>query len=239
MRINLSLFIGLSLTSFTTLAQPSGTGAWNIINTKINLSSKWSVFNELQMRSQLFYQNQYYYEIKGGASYSINKNFSFLVGLGKYKTFSDGGNFKNPVTANEFRLWEQVTMNHYLERIKFEHRYRAEQRWFKDGTYRNRFRYRLSAVVPINNKKMGPKTFYLSSFDEVFFTNTSPYFERNRFFAGAGYQIDKHFTIQPGYLYQFDYKNNVGSGKRFFQLMLMIELYAHKNPHEKIPGNID
>src|SRR5882724_1363758 len=160
MKTKISLFAMLLLASFTASAQPSGTGAWNVINTNLNLSSKWSVFNELQMRSQLFYKNQYYYEIKGGVSYSVNKNFSFLVGLGKYKTFSDGGNFKSPVAANEFRLWEQVTMNHYLERVKFEHRYRVEQRWFKNNGYRNRFRYRLNAVVPLNHKKMEPKTFY-------------------------------------------------------------------------------
>jgi hypothetical protein len=224
--------------SFTACSQQSDVGSWNVINTKLTLSPKWSVFNELQLRSQSFYKNHYYYEIKGGVAFSINKSFSFLLGAGKYMTYTDGGNFKDPVTANEFRFWQQITMNHYLERIKFEHRYRIEQRWFKPG-YKNRFRYRLNAAVPINHKKMGPKTFYVASFDEVFFTNIAPYFERNRFFAGAGYQISKYFTIQPGYLHQFDYKNNKGSGKNFFQLTLMIEIDAHKNPNEKIPGNVD
>jgi Protein of unknown function (DUF2490) len=228
----------LLLLSHSVFSQQKDFGSWNVINTKLTLSSKWGLFNELQLRSQSFYNHHYYYEIKGGISYSVNKNFSFLVGAGKYITYTDGGNFKSPITANEYRLWEQLTMNQYLERLKFEHRYRVEQRWFKTG-YRNRFRYRLNVAVPINNKKMQPKTFYISAFNEIFLTNRAPYFERNRFFAGAGYQLSKNFTIQPGYVYQLDYRNNVGAGKHFFQLTLSIEIDAHKNPNEKIPGNVD
>lgn len=228
----------LTLLSHSVFSQPKDFGSWNVINTKMTLSSKLGLFNELQLRSQSFYNNHFYYEIKGGISYSLNKNSSLLVGTGKYITYTDGGSFKSPITANEFRLWQQLTMNQYLERIKFEHRYRVEQRWFKTG-YRNRFRYRLNVAVPINNKKMGPKTFYLAAFEEIFLTNRAPYFERNRFFAGAGYQLSKYLTIQPGYVYQLDYRNNEGAGKHFFQLTLSIEIDPQKNTNEKIPGNVD
>src|SRR6185503_17374853 len=177
------LFFVYALTlSASAFSQQSDVGSWNVINTKLTLSSKWSLFNELQLRSQSFYHNYYYYEIKGGISYSLNKNFSFLLGTGRYITYTDGGNFKHPVTANEHRLWEQLTMNQYLERLKFEHRYRVEQRWFKTG-YRNRFRYRLNVAVPLNNKQMQPKTFYIAAFDEIFLNNKAPHFERNRVFA--------------------------------------------------------
>jgi len=231
----LSTLLALSCIAYS---QPKDLGSWNVVNTKVNLSSKWSVFNELQLRSMSFYNHYYYYEIKGGVGYAVNKNFSFLVGIGKYMTYSDGGNFEEPVVANEFRLWEQVTMNNYLDRVKFEHRYRVEQRWLQNG-YRNRFRYRLAAAVPINKKKFEAGTFYFSAFDEVFFTNSAPYFERNRLFAGVGYQFSKHFTLQPGWLNQFDYKNNTHFAKHFFQLTALIELKVEKRRHEKIPGNED
>jgi hypothetical protein len=225
----------LPLFSFS---QKSHFGSWNVITTKLTLSDKWGAYNELQLRSQSFYDDHFYYEVKGGVSYSVNKNFTFLLGVGRYITYTDGGSFKKPVTGNETRFWQQLTMNHYLERIKFEHRYRVEQRWFKTG-FRNRFRYRLNAVMPINNRKMGPKTFYMAAFDEIFLTNKKPFFERNRLFIGTGYQLSKLFTIQPGYVYQYDYRNEVGSGKHFFQLTFTIDIDAHKNPNEKIPGNVD
>lgn len=232
------ILASLLLVSCTAFSQKSHFGSWNVINTKLVLSEKWSLFNELQLRSQSFYNDHFYYEVKGGVSYAVNKNFSVLLGTGKYITYTDGGSFKKPVSANEYRFWQQLTMNNFVERLKFEHRYRIEQRWFKTG-YRNRFRYRLNTALPINNRKMGPKTFYISAFNEIFLTNRAPYFERNRFFAGAGYQFSKFLTVQPGYAYQFDYRNNEKAGKHFFQLTITFEMDAYKNPNEKIPGNID
>jgi len=237
MRILLIVF--LFALSFTSFSQKNDLGSWSVINTKLNLSSKWSLFNELQLRSQSFYNNFFYYEIKGGVSYAINKNFSFLLGGGKYMTYTNYGNFEKPVTSDEWRFWQQITMNHYLERIKFEHRYRIEQRWYKNGDYRNRFRYRLAAALPLNRKKIEPGAFYASSFNEVFFTNTEPFFERNRFFVGLGYQFEKYFTLQPGWVYQYDYRNNEGTGKHYFQLTLMFELNAELNKSKKIPINED
>jgi long-subunit fatty acid transport protein len=228
----------LLLLSSVLFSQKNHFGSWSVINTKLILSEKWSVYNELQLRSQSFYNDFYYHEVKGGVAYSVNKNFSFLLGVGKYITYGDPGNFKHPLSANETRFWQQLTMNQYLERIKIEHRYRIEQRWFKTG-YRNRYRYRLNVAVPINHNKIGPKTFYIAAFDEIFLTNKAPHFERNRFFFGTGYQLTKKFTIQPGYLYQYDFKNDIGTGKHFFQLTFSIEIDGHKSKMEKIPGNVD
>jgi hypothetical protein len=226
------------LLPFFAFSQKSHFGSWNVINTKLILSDHWGLYNELQLRSQSFYDNHFYHEVKGGISYSLNKNFSFLLGIGRYVTYTDGGSFEKPVTANEFRFWQQLTMNHYLERIKFEHRYRIEQRWFKTG-YRNRFRYRLNAAVPLNSTKISPKTIYIASFNELFLTSKAPYFERNRLFVGGGYVFSKMFSIQPGYVYQYDYRNNAGAGKHFFQLTFNIEIDGHKDKKERIPGNVD
>ncbi|MBS1920835.1 MAG: DUF2490 domain-containing protein [Bacteroidetes bacterium] len=222
------VFILLIVASLISFSQQYDFGSWNVITTKLKLSSKWGLFHELQLRSLSFYRHHYYYEAKVGASYSLNKNFSFLLGVGKYMTYSDGGNFEQPVTANESRLWEQVTMNQSLLRVNIEHRYRMEQRWFKNG-YRNRFRYRLSSTAPLNHKKIVPETFYVTVFDEIFLNNETPYFERNRFFAGIGYQISKQFSVQPGFLRQYDYKNNTGFGKNYFLLLFSIDIDAEKN----------
>ncbi len=229
----------LLLTASIAHAQKSHFGSWNVINTRITLAPRVEAFNELQLRSQSFYKDHFYHEVKGGVSYFLNKNFSVLLGVGKYHTYSDPGSFTRPVTRNETRFWQQITMNNYLRHIKFEHRYRVEQRWFKTG-YRNRFRYRLNAALPLHeSKKFGPGKAYLAAFNEVFLTNKAPHFERNRFFAGFGYQINKYFGIQPGYVYQYDYANNEGKGKHFFQLTLNIDIDGDKNPFEKIPGNVD
>ncbi len=220
------------------ISQKSHFGSWNVINTRLTLAPKFEIFNELQLRSQSFYNDHFYHEVKGGVSYFLNKNFSFLVGLGDYRTYADPGSFTKPLASKEFRLWQQFTMNHYLDRLKFEHRYRVEQRFFNTG-YRNRFRYRLNIAVPINSTKIEAKTFYIAAFEEVFLTNKQPYFERNRVFAGFGYQFSSYVGIQPGYVYQYDYRNGVGAGKHFFQLTLNLDIDGKKNPNERIPGNLD
>lgn len=240
-KIYLLLLTMVVVCTGSVLGQTKNLGSWNVINTRLSLSKNWSVFNELQLRSQSFYNDHFYYEVKGGVSYNINKNFSLLVGTGKYITYDaeQDGNFQKPVTANETRFWQQLTMNHYLEQLKFEHRYRVEQRWFTTG-YRNRFRYRLSTAVPINKKSIEPGAFFFTTFNEIFLTNKAPYFERNRFFIGVGYEISKPLIIQPGYVYQFDYKNDhTGSGKHFFQLTLIIDLDDIEDAIPRLPSTVD
>ena len=233
MRIFLLGFLLLYGTNI--ISQQSHLGSWNVINTRVSFNDHWSVYNELQTRSQSFYHDHYYYEIKGGIGYAVNKNLIFLVGGGKYITYSNNGNFQKPISADETRLWEQLTLNQFAGRLKLEHRYRVEQRWFTTG-YRNRFRYRLNAVLPLNNYKIEPKTFYLSVFDEIFLTNKAPYFERNRFFAGFGYEFTKLITVQPGYVYQYDYRSVICRGKHLFHLTINFDIDAQKNKNEKLPG---
>ena len=213
-------------------------GSWNIINVKMNLNKQWSFFVEPQLRSLSFYNQYHYYEIKGGITYSLQSNFSFTTGVGSYNTYSEGGNFKLPYQQKETRTWVQLIMKQQVAKIKFEHRYRAEQRFTNNG-FRNRFRYRLNTVIPLNNKKLIPKTFYASVWNEIFFTDKSPYFERNRFFVGGGYEVSEAIAIQTGYLHQFDYKINDETGRNFFQISLLLNVDLKKKHHEFLPSLVD
>jgi hypothetical protein len=228
------------LTASRGLAQSNNVGAWNILSFKLNLEKSWSVFAEAQLRSQLFYDQFSYYEAKTGATYSFKKNYSVVLGGGRYVTYSSGDNFKKPFVNREWRIWEQFGMNSYLDRIKFENRYRIEQRWTSNAGFRNRFRYKLNISAPLNKKKIDPGTFFLSTSDELFFTTSTPNYEQNRFFAGAGYEVSKHLTLQSGYLHQLAYSaNNTRSHKGYFQLSVLLETNAHKEHHEKTIGGVD
>jgi hypothetical protein len=215
-------------------------GAWNIVSLKLNLDKNWSLFQEVQLRSQLFYDNFSYYEIKGGASYSFKKRYSVLAGFGRFTTYSDGDSFKKPYVNKEWRLWEQFLVNNYLGRLKLENRVRIEQRWTSNVGYRNRFKYRLNAVLPLAHNKIVPGTFYVSGWDEIYLSNNKPKFESNRSYAGIGYQISTHLTVQSGYLFQVSYKpDDTHSGKRYLQLTVLVETNAHKEHHDKTPSTVD
>jgi hypothetical protein len=214
-------------------------GTWNVLSVKTSFNEKWGAFAEGQLRSLKFYNDFHYHEFKGGVTYALDKNFSFAVATGKYDTYLSGGDFVSPKTSDEIRIFEQLTMSQVLTRVKFEHRYRAEQRFTQVG-YRNRFRYRLQMVMPINRKKVEPKTWFLNTSGEIFFRDTPQYFERLRTFAGVGYQFTSTHTLMLGYMHQFDYRLVDEIGKNFLYVSFLFDL--HRNKHrgkETVPGNVD
>lgn len=197
-----------------------GLGTWNIINAKFKINNKFSLFLEPQLRSLSFYNNFHYYEIKGGATYNPYSYLSLNAGLGNYNTYSEGGNFKLPHNQLETRTWLQLALKGEYGKLILENRWRAEQRFTNKG-YKNRYRYRLNLVVPLNSEKIEVKTVYLSVWNELFFTNQEPYFERNRFFVGIGYELNHLIAIQTGYVHQFDYKITDEIGRDFLQISLL------------------
>jgi hypothetical protein len=92
-------------------------------------------------------------------------------------------------------------MNNLLGRIKFEHRYRIEQRWV-DQVYSNRIRYRLMAFIPLNKPSIQPGTIFIGLSDEIFVNTRESFFDRNRLYGALGYQISKATGLQVGILHQ-------------------------------------
>lgn len=226
------LFFALQLNAQT---NQTGLGSWNIVNARLNITDKVNVFIEPQLRSLQFYNQFHYYEIKGGVGYRINENFALAGCLGTYQTYSEGGNFAQPQLQDEIRSWFQLAMRNQLGRVRFEHRYRAEQRFTQNG-YRNRFRYRFNMTIPLNSKELKAGTIYTSIWNELFLTNTEPYFERNRIFAGLGYELSKDLALQLGYIHQYDYKLTDETGRDFLQLSLLFNFNLKDFKREFIPN---
>lgn len=229
----MALFISVTLT-----AQTEGLGTWNLINLRKNLSRHWSIFGEAQIRSQQFYNHFHYHEYKGGFGYQVAPQFNVVLAAGQYVTYTPHGNLDTVLTS-EFRLWQQFTLSNTLNRVKIEHRYRAEQRWVA-SEFRNRFRYRINVLVPLNKRKMETSAIYATAWDEIFLTNLKPYFERNRLFGGLGYVFSDAFTLQAGMLRQYDFRRN-GSGirKDYLQMSLLFSLIEEKTKRERHPGTTD
>lgn len=217
------LSILLILSANVSQGQYSGLGSWNLLNVKFNIDQKWSVFGEAQLRSLGFYDRFHYYELKVGANYRVLSNLILTLGAGDYNTYKEGGNFVLPKNNDEFRIWPQIALIQSLGSFKIEQRYRAEFRFTSDG-FHNRYRYRLGLSYPLGKDINGYKQFQLGISDEIFFTNTEPYFERNRLLFSVYYKITKATSIQLGYLTQFDYEINDETGRDFLQVGLIIEL---------------
>lgn len=208
-------------------AQTQNLGSWNIVNVKSSLSKNTTFVFEMQARSQSFYDDFFYHEYKGAVNFKLKNGFEILFGLGRYTTYQFEGNFKNPLQNDELRPWQQITYKHKLGNFLIDHRIRAEQRFFKNN-YRNRFRYRLNATLPLGNREIKEKTFYATSFNELFFNNEVPRFERNRFFLGGGYEFSEQFTLQTGWLFQYDIGQKRDLSKHFIQTSLLFTLKFKK-----------
>lgn len=237
MRLFFIAVISLFFSSNIVVAQNFDLGSWNILNIKYNQNEKWSFFGEAQLRSLKFYNNFHYYEYKGGINLKVHKNVKLTLGAGSYQTYNEGGNFVLPKNNNEFRLWPQAVLFQSLGNFKIEQRYRSELRFTSNG-YRNRFRYRLGVSYPFGKEHDNYKPFQISASNELFFTNTEPYFERNRMLVTLNYKPSKATTLQIGYLLQFDYKINDETGRDFLQLGYFIEIFKKSEPNSTIDTDI-
>ena len=195
----------------TSLTPTAPWGTWFIGTVQLpGGEQKWGGFAEVQARGNAVFQQFFYRELKGGVSYDLSQHFTFTLAGGQYATYDYRDLSTGPLNS-EKRLWQQLVVNQHLSRLKFEHRYRIEQRWFtyRDGStpFRSRIRYRLNMFVPLNRPTITAKTAFLSLFDELFLNPKGPTFERNRVFAGVGYQLDQHWIVQAGWVNQTNYSS--------------------------------
>ncbi|MCS7018516.1 MAG: DUF2490 domain-containing protein [Cytophagales bacterium] len=214
-------------------AQDGVLGSWNAINIRYELHTRLSLFGEAQLRSLRFYDHFHYYEYKGGFTYKAYPNVYTGIGIGRYDTFREGGNFVRPKNNSEIRLWPHLSLMQYIGKLKIEQRYRMEMRFTTNG-YRNRFRYRAGVAYPFGNTHKGYQPYWLSVTNELFFTDREPYFERNRLAFSLTKRFSPEVSVQIGYLHQFDYRINDETGTDFLQIGIFIEMFDPKKRNSKV-----
>ena len=215
-------------------------GGWYILSLKGNFATRWSFFAETQFRAWKPNKAFFYHEYKGGITYALNKTITSSLGVGHYTTYPIVGDesFASPITSQELRVWQQFNLSNSLDRLKLEHRFRIEQRYFTTQ-YRNRFRYRINATVPINKTELVPNTFFVSAYNEVFLNNEPSHFERNRLYIGTGYEFNDQITLMMGWLNQYDYTIRRAQSKDFIQVNLLLSLSNWSKDRERHPAPVD
>ncbi len=220
-------------------AQTPGLGTWNVLTGRFNYNSKWNAFIELQLRSQQTFNHFNYHEVKGGIGYAIHPTLTAVIGTGRYITYQLNDNFKTPFLVTENRLWQQLIWNQSFKNVRIEHRLRAEQRYTSNG-YRNRFRYRLSGIIPLNNKTITNKTLFINTSNEFHLNNEGVFFEQNRYYLGGGYNFNSQLSLQVGWIYRSDFfTQNRAQYKNFLQTSLQFTFSKSKNATIKNIGSVD
>ena len=197
-------------------------GNWNSILLKGKISPKWSLLGEGHIRCNDYDLKYDYFEIKSSIGYSITKNLTGLLGTGFFNTDTPGEFFRTPALQRELRTWLELNLKHTFSRFNFEHRVRLEQRFIGDN-YKNRLKYRLGLLLPINKAVMTHGSLYLAANDELFMPQYGPVVEKNRFYLGMGYKMNQNTALQLGCVNDNDYKSNSHSTKNYLQIMLIYD----------------
>jgi len=183
------------------LAQQDETGNWLMYFGLNRLNDKFSIHTEAQYRNHTVAPlNIEQLLFRTGLNYHFSDIASVTGGYG----YIAGYQFESEQTSpesEEHRIWQQFILTNNIGRVKFEHRYRVEQRWVNDD-YRNRFRYRLMLFVPLNKPKIEKGALFIGLYDEVFVNGKQTFFDRNRLYGALGYQFHKTAGVQVGILHQ-------------------------------------
>ena len=192
----------LGFSNFLYGQQTPDLGNWIMYFGQNRVSDQWSIHSEVQYRNhsvsptnieQLLLRTGLNYHTPGGAL--------LTAGYGYIASYDYKSEQSEP-ESKEHRIWQQLILINKLSRLKFEHRYRIEQRWVNKD-YRNRLRYRLMVFVPLNKPVIETGTVFLGLYDEVFLNTTGNIFDRNRLYAALGYQFSKSVQAQVGLLNQY------------------------------------
>lgn len=182
-------------------AQQDIWGNWIMYFGTNKVADDWSIHSELQYRNHTVAPiNIEQLLIRTGVNYHLSKKAVVTLGYGYVGGYDYKSSQREP-ESREHRIFQQFILTNKVNRLKFEHRYRLEQRWVNDD-FRSRFRYRLMLFLPLNKPTIEKGTVFLGMYDEIFINSTKTFFDRNRFYTAIGYQINKMTQVQVGHLYQ-------------------------------------
>ena len=195
-------FLGLacSLAFFPNVinAQDSDLGNWLIYIGSKKINKTWNWHHEVQHRNYNAIGDLEQLLLRTGWGYTTeDKNQNFLLGYG-YIFSENYDGLGEKISVNEHRIFQQVISQQSITNLKFSHRFRLEQR-FIESEFKMRFRYFLSARVPLGNDSK----FYLSGYNELFIDLEEDLFDRNRIYGGIGYKLFEGVNIELGYMNQF------------------------------------
>lgn len=197
----LSAFLIISIKTLS-IAQKTDTGNWFIYFGNQAISKKINWHNEVQYRNYNFAGDLQQLLLRTGIGYNLSAgNNNILMGYGYILSERYLNNTDVKVDSKEHRIFQQFITKQNFGRFYTQHRYRIEERFFEDDT-QYRFRYFLSINIPINKKALTENTLYFSAYNEIFINGQAPAFDRNRLYGGLGYQINKNFKFELGYMSQ-------------------------------------
>lgn len=120
-------------------------------------------------------------------------------------------------SSNEIRITQQFNRKSIFKTLRFGHRFRSEQRFYKDFTA-FRFRYRLALDLPLQGLKLDVGETYLVITNEALLTASNPYKPEieYRISPAIGILLKKDLIIEFGVELRLDELNINTTEELFF-----------------------
>lgn len=191
---------------------------WTGLYTKYRIGEKLYYYGEYHVRTRdQLVQNMSQLYLRFGLSYIIDKSLEVTGGfvLPFYWAPPEYQEIEEPYdnVIPQYRLWQQFLFVQSVSRVKFYHQIRTEQRWRRDWIEDSpflltfRWRYKLSAYIPINSTSLQKGDIFASIYNEVFVQSGKTIirnpFEENRTFLGLGYILNENLQFQGGYIFSY------------------------------------
>ena len=224
----------ISFLSAQGFSQTSDLGNWLIYFGNKKIDKDWNWHHEVQYRNYNAIGDLEQFLLRTGIGYNLTENNNnILLGYGFINSQNYIPTTDEKKEVNEHRIYQQFITRQKIGRVNVQHRYRFEQRWIESQDFRMRFRYFLALNVPINNKEMIEKTFYLRSYNEIFLNHKNNVFDRNRLYGGVGFKLNKLARFEIGYMNQFLSNGNRDQINLITFLLLGLGLVSCKNETSK------
>ena len=186
---------------------------WAGYSNTILFDKKWSLQNDVQIRTKDWADKWLLYGIRTGLSYNINKRFAATVGFTLFEYAQYEG--KDLFFKNEWRPWEEISYHLTLKKINLLQRLRTEQRFLQqvlnnritnNYQYVFRLRYRFEWQFPLTKN-----TIKLMAGNEILvnpgYLNNSFFFDQNRTFAGIIFKLSATSNLQCQYSKIFQWRS--------------------------------
>jgi hypothetical protein len=227
--------------------------SWFSVTGNHRLTQKWGLHSDFQYRRSDFLSKRLQVLGRIGVEYYLPNSGEITLGYVWSRHYPFGLQPASS-TIDENRFWQQFSIRSDYGRIRLQHRYRLEQRFLRkwqqdqsgdfylgETSVRHRIRYRLQFMIPLNQRKISDKTWFLNISDEVFLGFgkgvEKNVLDQNRIYLGFGYRFDSKLNLQAGYQNQYVVKKDGVQVERnhILQISAFMSLDFRKKPQETQP----
>lgn len=192
----------ISMIHTIAFSQSNDLGTWFVYFGNQKMNAKWNIQSDFQYRDYRFMGQRNQFLARGGLGYNLKpQNHNLLLGYAYIATDTyDESDFKTN-TKIENRIYQQYLYKNKLGSASLTHRFRFEERFFTKE-FGLRARYFIALQKPLGNKNSTRSTTYFSAYNELFVQINNTQFDRNRLYAGLGFDINQSIKVETGYMIQ-------------------------------------